>query len=391
MNKQQAKENYFMSQPHQPFFILGVINAILMMIIFALSYKSTVNLHIDMLTFHVYSLVYLVFTNVFIGFLFTTFPKFNQAQLLSKPYYTRLFFSQVIGTTLFVIGLFFSIYIVVFAMALLFVSQLFIVLKLQEIYKEGTAPDKSDSFWILAANWFGLVANLFFILSLFVPSLLSTAINVSFYLYIIFLAFSVGQRMIPFFSHSFAIKNENFMKIIAVLFLFKTLFSILDIKIVEIVIDILLAVYLAYEFSRWELKPFNSPPILWVLHLSLFWLPVAFLLSAISLSAELFLDTSFYFLNIHLLGIGFLTTLLIGFGTRVTLGHAGQPPNADKYATTIFVFIQVVVLLRGLLSFNEAFGWNLNFFFDISVTAWIVLFLVWAFRYSRVLVFGSKL
>ena len=390
MKNQHSKENYFMSQPHQPFFILGVLNAVIVMLIFALSYKSVVNLHIDTLTFHVYSLVYLVFTNLFSGFLFTTFPKFNQSELLSKRYYTKSFFLQVIGTLFFFVGLFTSVYLVVLAMFILFISQLSIVLKLQEIYKQGVAPDKRDSFWILGANYFGLIANLFFIVSLFIPVLLSTAINISFYLYIIFLAFSVAQRMIPFFSHSFAIKNENFVKIIAVLFVLKTIFSIVDIKVVEIVIDILLAIYLSYEFLRWKLNPLHSPSILWVLHLALFWLPMAFLLSAISLSAELFLDTSFYFLNVHLLAIGFLTTLLIGFGTRVTLGHAGQVPNADKFTTNIFLFLQVIVLLRGLFSFNIAFGWNMNFLFDISITAWILLFLVWMFRYAKVLVFGTK-
>jgi len=35
------KENYFLSQPHQPFFILGIANAFIMMLIFALSYKAT--------------------------------------------------------------------------------------------------------------------------------------------------------------------------------------------------------------------------------------------------------------------------------------------------------------------------------------------------------------
>ena len=391
MNTIQTKENYFMSQPHQPFFVLGVINAIVMMLIFALSYKSVVNLSTDSLTFHVYSLVYLVFTNVFSGFLFTTFPKFNQAELISKKYYTRLFFSQVIGTVLFLVGAFTSLYLVTIAMGILFISQLFIVLKLREIYKSGLASDKSDSFWILTANYFGLLANLLFIFSLFIPSILSIAINVSFYLYVIFLAFSVGQRMIPFFSHSFAVKNENFVKIIAVLFLLKTIFSILDIKIVEIIIDLTLATYFTYEFLRWKLNPFHSPSILWVLHLALFWLPMAFLLSAITLSTELFLDTSFYYLNIHLLAIGFLTTLLIGFGTRVTLGHAKQAPNADRFATAIFIFVQLVVLLRALFSLNVAFGWNLNFLFDISFTAWIVLFLAWTLRYFKVLVFGSKI
>ena len=387
----QTKENYFLSQPHQPFFLLGIINAIIMILLFALNDKGILSLHVDSLTFHSYSLIFLVFTNFFTGFLFTTFPRFNQTQVIEKKYYVNIFYVNTLSSLLFIAGAFTSQILLLVAMLISLLSQLFIVIKLQTIYKTGAAADKSDSFWILNANYFGLFGNFLFILSLFVKEILPIAVNISFYMYLIFLAFSVGQRMIPFFSHSFAQKNENFVKIIFVLFLFKSILASADIKSVQIIIDLLLGVYMFVEFKRWELHPLQSPPILWVLHLALFWLPLAFFLSALSLGAEMLLDTSFYFLNIHLLAIGFLTTLLIGFGTRVTLGHSGQPPQADTLATKIFLSIQLVLLLRALFSFNVAFGWGLDFLFDISFTAWSLLFLIWGGRYFSVLVFGRKL
>ena len=393
----QTKENYFLSQPHQPFFLLGVLNAVVMMLIFALSYKGILTLTTASLNFHVYSLIFLVFTNVFTGFLFTTFSRFNQAESIGKKYYKNIFFYTLLGEALFFSGLFVSHYILLLGMLVLFLSQVFIVLKLQQVYLEGSAPDKKDSFWILTAQYFGLLGHFLFIeveLNTYLGldiNLLNIAINISFYLYLIFLAFSVAQRMIPFFSHSFAAKNENFVKIIFILFILKSIFSATDIKVGEIIIDLLLGSYMLLEFKRWELSPLQSPPILWVLHLALFWLPTAFILSAISLSAEIFLETSFYFLNIHLLAIGFLTTLLIGFGTRVTLGHSGQPPHADKLAASIFLFIQVVVLGRALFSINVAFGWGLDFLFDISFTLWLLLFIFWSARYAKVLAFGTKI
>ncbi|WP_418640942.1 NnrS family protein [Sulfurimonas sp. ST-27] len=387
----QTKESYFLSQPHQPFFLLGIINAIIMMLIFALNYKGIFSLHADSLTFHSYSLIFLVFTNFFTGFLFTTFPRFNQTQVIAKKYYSNIFYANTLASLLFLIGVFSSETLLLGAMVINLTTQVFIVLKLKNIYETGMAADKSDSFWILNANYFGLFGNLLFILSLFIPEILPVAISISFYMYLIFLAFSVGQRMIPFFSHSFAPKNENFVKIVFVLFLFKSIFVSADIKSLQIVTDLLLAAYMFFEFKRWDLHPLQSPPILWVLHLALFWLPLSFFLSALSLGAEIFLDTSFFFLNIHLLAIGFLTTLLIGFGTRVTLGHSGQPPQADTLATKIFLFIQLVVLFRALYSINIAFGWGLGFLFDISFTAWLLLFLIWGGRYFQVLVFGKKL
>jgi len=392
-----TKQNYFLSQPHQPFFLLGIVNAIIMMLIFALNYKGILNLQIDMANFHVYSLVFIVFTNVFTGFLFTTFPRFTQSQVISKTYYSNVFYYSLLGAALFLIGAFINHFVLLAGMIVLLFAQLFIVLKLQNIYMDGTSPDKKDAFWILTAQYFGLLGNILFIgielnnyLDLDI-NLLNLAVNISFYMYLIFLAFGVAQRMIPFFSHSFAPKNENFVKIIFVLFIAKSIFSTLNFTIAEIITDLLLGVYMLLEIRRWDLHPFNSPAILWVLHLALFWLPAAFLLSALSLTTELLVGTSMYFLNIHLLAIGFLTTVLIGFGTRVTLGHSGQPPHADKLASTIFWFVQVVVFLRALFSINVAFGWNLNFLFDISFTAWLLLFLIWAARYGKVLAFGTKL
>ncbi len=394
-NKQEKKSNYFLSQPHQPFFLLGVVNAVVMMIIFALNYKGVLNLHVDSITFHVYSLVFLVFTNVFTGFLFTTFPKFCQTDIIDKNYYTKLFFANLAGTTLFLIGAFVSAEIVVLSMLALFLSQRSTAIKLRDIYKSGKAVNKEDPYWILNALYFGLFSSMLFIISTTGVEIKSLAVNTSFYMYVIFLTYAVAQRMIPFFSHSLEEKNKNFIKTVFILFMLKTILasynSVDSLKIVEIILDIFLGIYLLREFLRWKLTPLSSPAILWVLHLGLFWLPTAFVIDALALTAEIFLDTSFYFLGVHLVAIGFLTTILIGFGTRVTLGHSAQPPHADRFVTGLFWFIQVVVLLRALYSLNVAFGWGANFLFDISFTAWLVLFVLWSYRYAKVLVFGTRL
>ena len=116
--QKQEKQNYFLSQPHQPFFILGIANAIIMMLLFALNYKGVLTLNMESVNFHVYSLIFTVFTNVFTGFLFTTFPRFNQAEVIEKSYYTRVFYASVLGVLLFVTGAFISHNILILGMAL---------------------------------------------------------------------------------------------------------------------------------------------------------------------------------------------------------------------------------------------------------------------------------
>ena len=393
--QEKEKQNYFLSQTHQPFFVLGIVNAIVMMLVFALSYKGVFTLATSSLYFHTYTLIFTVFTNVFTGFLFTTFPRFCGSDVIKKDYYTKIFYANVLGSILFLAGAFVSSMVMNLGIVVLFVSQLFIVLKLRETFKASSSQQLEDPYWILMAQYFGLAGHFLFLISALGLGVESLAIKLSFYMYLIFLTFAVGQRMIPFFSHSREEKDSRFISTVFILFVLKTTLSIFDaytyVKVAEILLDILLALYILGEFLRWKLNPLEAPAILWVLQLGLFWLPSAFFLSAISLTLELFLDTSFYFLGVHLLAIGFLTTILIGFGTRVTLGHSGQPPHADKLTIGLFWFTQVVVISRMMLSVNVAFGWGLNFIFDISFTAWLILFLLWTYRYIKVLIFGAKL
>ena len=137
--------------------------------------------------------------------------------------------------------------------------------------------------------------------------------------------------------------------------------------------------------------PFHSPAIVWILHLALFWLPAALLIGGILQIIETLYTLNFLFAGVHLLVLGFLTTVLIGFGTRVTLGHSGQPPHADKLTILLFWWTQIIVLSRFALSVYTALGASHGWLFDAAASAWIVLFLVWGLRYGKTLIYGKKL
>ncbi|MCB4758200.1 MAG: NnrS family protein [Sulfurovum sp.] len=80
----KTESHYFFLQPHQPFFLLAFINAIIAMLIFMLSYKGITNLEIPASNFHGYSMLYLFFTPAFVAFLFTTFPRFTSTPPIEK-------------------------------------------------------------------------------------------------------------------------------------------------------------------------------------------------------------------------------------------------------------------------------------------------------------------
>ncbi|MCG3716977.1 NnrS family protein, partial [Aliarcobacter butzleri] len=88
----------FTSQPHQPFFVNGVLFFALFMMLFILIYSNLLNVQAPLLVYHAYSLVFVVFIQFFLGFLFVVFPKFlMQSEIASKDY-MRLFYIYFISS-----------------------------------------------------------------------------------------------------------------------------------------------------------------------------------------------------------------------------------------------------------------------------------------------------
>ncbi len=388
---EDAENHYFFSQPHQPFFILAFINAIVIMFIFLLSYKGMMNLSISSSNFHAYGLTYLLFTPAFFAFLFTTFPRFSSTPTIKKELYMRIFSFYYLGSALFVLGSIVSPIFSAIGMVLTFIGHFMGMLILQDIYKKTTMEDTHDIYWILLAMKFGVLAHLLFIVGeLFYQPLIGLSTEVSTYLFLFLLTFSVAQRMVPFFSHSIADKNDTLLKV---------LFSLLLLHIVlegvytnsSFLVDILIGTLIAKELLRWELEYPHPNPLLWILHTALYWVPIAFVFGGLVNLISLTTDVSFLLLDIHLLLLGFVFTMLIGFGTRVTLGHSGNTMQADTWTKRLFMFTQVVVLLRILVSLVASLGWNFMILFDISITTWLLFFTAWAIRFFKVLILGKRL
>ncbi|MDD5211897.1 MAG: NnrS family protein, partial [Sulfuricurvum sp.] len=261
-------------------------------------------------------------------------------------------------------------------------------------YRSGKTPYKSDPFWILIASTFGILTHIVLVLSFGVELVGVSVSTIPFIspvivnLFLVFLTFVAAQRMIPFFSHSMEVRAPYFVARIFALLAVKTLLNLLQLPLAEAAVSIVLSGYLLKEFLHWKLPLFRTSAILWILYLALFWLPLGLFIGALAQLVEVYAKTSFLFAGTHLLALGFITTVLIGFGTRVTLGHSGRPPHADRLTIALFVWTQVVVLARFALSIDSAFGGSGDWLFDAAGCGWIVLFSVWTLRYGRILAFG---
>jgi uncharacterized protein involved in response to NO len=388
---EDSQHSYFFSQPHQPFFVLAFINAIVTMLIFMLAYKGVIHMAISPSDFHAYGFTYLLFTPAFFGFLFTTFPRFASTDTIEKSVYMRIFGFYYIGSTLFLLGSIVSPLLSAIGMLTLVVGHALGYLILKNIYTSTTMEDKHDLYWITLTMGLGLMAHFIFIIGqLFLPSLVGFSTEISTYLYLFLLAFSVGQRMVPFFSHCMVEKNMALLKQIFILLILHIVLEGIATNS-SFIVDFFIAYLTGKELFRWKL-PFPNPnPLLWILHIALYWVPIAFMFSGLSNLISLLSDVYFLALDIHVIVLGFVFTILLGFGTRVTLGHSGNKMFADKWTTMLFVWTQVVVLLRILTSFAAAFGLNFMILFDITATAWFIMFIAWSVRFLLVLVKGKKL
>ena len=389
----------FSSQPHQPFFTSGILFFILFMSLFVSSYSNILTLDSLVLTFHAYSMIFVIFIQFFLGFLFVVFPRFLvQAEIETKVYMKQflLYFFSSFGILFSLI--FYSKITFIFQILMLIVQIISFEL-LYSIHKKSIVKIKEDTKWILIAFFAGLVSHGLFIISSFDFSysyvVSKFAINIGFYLFIFMIIFTISQRMIPFFTTAKAPdykinKSENLLKLVFSFLILKVFLLSFDNVKLNLVADIPLFIIITKELIKWKLPLFKVPAIMWVLYIGLYWIPVAFGISIIE-SLMAFYNPNIVFEKavIHTLALGYFITLLVGFGTRVILGHSGSTPHANNFAIFIFIFVQIVVILRIFSSFTLNFALDYTFFINLTAILLIVGLLLWSSKYITILLKGK--
>ena len=131
------------------------------------------------------------------------------------------------------------------------------------------------------------------------------------------------------------------------------------------------------RIGLWRGWLMRTEPLLWILHLSLLWTPVALLLLAGHHGLG-WPATAWQ----HALGIGAMGGLILGVMTRVALGHTGRPLQLPPGMVTAYILVQAAALLR-LLTVFGALPWRWGIF--LSATAWVLAFTLFLWRYLPVL------
>ncbi len=389
----------FSSQPHQPFFANGIIFFILFMSLLLGSYSNILTLDSTVLEFHAYTMVFVVFIQFFLGFLYVVFPRFlMQAEIEPKVYMKNFLFYFVCSIGIF-LSFLLSLKIHFVFMIILFLTQVFSFKLLYLIHQKSLMKDKNDTKWVLIFFSTGLVTHLLFIVSLldfqYSYHIKQIAINSGFYLFLFGIIFTISQRMIPFFTsmkvQGYVInKSKNLMEIIFILLVLKVFILSFDNALLNLFIDVPLFIFFTRELIKWRLPLFKTVAIMWILFISLYWIPFAFFISILESLSTLF-NTGFMFekVVIHTIAIGYFVTVLIGFGTRVVLGHSGQTPHADSFAIAIFIAVQIITLIRIFASLSSNMNLDYVFFINLSSFLLIAGLLIWSSRYLVILFRGK--
>ncbi len=388
----------FSSQPHQPFFLNGMILFIIFLLILSAKYAGIVSIKSSILEFHAYPMIQIVLIQFFLGFLFVVFPRFLTQPSITVQTYMNRYFLYTLGSAVYIISLFTTKDMTQIAIIILLIANAMSFKTLFDIYKKSVVENKHDTTWILVAFSFGILSNFLFLVSTFDFSfsykIQKFSIYLGFYLFIFALIFTISQRMIPFFTTgrvpNYKINKSKYILEISFFLLgLKVISSSLNYPPISIIVNFALFAFFAYELLRWRLPIFKTTAIMWVLYLALIWIPVGFFVFLIeSVSNLLNLNLFFGQFPLHIIAIGYFVTIFIGFGTRVVLGHSGKIPAADKMTTTIFWFIQIVVLMRIFAGISPNIGLDYAFWISLSAFLLIVTLLVWSYKYLLILIKG---
>ncbi len=338
------------------------------------TFLSLIGKEVDFSILHSFGLLFGVFTNAFLGFLITVIPKYSTSKVIEKKNYLFVWFVYQIGIIL-ALSDFVFLGKLVTALTLLLIVILF-----YNVILKGYSTDKKESY---------LLTLLLFIASCLLLGEISFKKDLSlmiFYGYLLNIVFLVALKMVPNFYSIYTQKPKWNKPKFTLEFSLILLFVIGIVSQFELLFFSKIIGLIALGFFGYIIFHLNiyskTPAIISILVVSFFW----FYLGIVVYFLEAVLEIYTMKLSLHIFALGFVLNLLIGFGSRVTMGHAvpAQKIVADKFTIALFVLLQVVIVSR-ILGSLVYLGEN-NFFmgfFHLSISLWIVLFLGWSIRYGK--------
>jgi len=341
---------------------------------------------------HIYLMLFGIFPFFTFGFLMTTYPKWLSGPIVPGGSYIMTFFIMVFGSFLFYAG-------TVLGKGLVMAGIIIHMLALSKgyhslimVFNAVEGKSKYHPFHLNLTLASAIIAEALYLIyigsdSFFVYRL---SLLIAFWLYLVPLLFIVAHRMLPFFT-SRVVDNyiqHRPMWSIPVMWAGLALHGLLELIEMQkflFIPDLVLLFLGLYHTMLWGLTRSFKVKLLAALHISLLWFSIGMALYALQSIA--LLTTGTLILGrapLHALSIGFLTSMVVAMGTRVSLGHSGRPLEMDLFTWICFWGVQLTALVRICAEFEIHSGIapiNLNI---IAAVMWLVFLTPWAIRYGTI-------
>ena len=385
----------FTAAPHRVMFFGGALQSIAVMLWWLVELTTRFGILGHPLTWtiaphaiHIYLMIYGLLPFFMFGFLMTTFPRFMNGKEIPAIRYIAAFVLLMLGAFTFYVGILVNTILIVSAISTLAGWEIALYALLR-VLLESSHPDKRHPivlFVALVMGWIGLSSYLGWLLT-DSASFLSFAIQCGLWLFLLPVFASVAHRMIPFFTSS-ALSQPDVPRpvwpwwTILAASVAHGLLSFMEATSWLWLCDIPLAVAAFYLSYQWGfLRSFRNP-LLAVLHVGFGWISISMLLFIVqSFTSFVTHGTTWIWglAPLHALTLGCFATLMIGMGTRVTLGHSGLPFNIGITIKLMFVGMQLVTLARILADILPM--QNSYLLYIVSALGWLVCFSPWVVRF----------
>jgi uncharacterized protein involved in response to NO len=326
------------------------------------------------------------------GFLFTTFPRWQDAPEVRRAVYVPVFVALVASLGLALWGAMGSpaaflagVVIACVAWFAAWIVLLYVMRSAKNIISHA----------IVAAIALGIAAlsQLAFAVGLWRDDadLLHLAPQAALWGGLLPLVYAVCHRMIPFFSQSAlplykAFRPTWWLVTVSLLCLVHLALKLAGLEAWFWLADVPLAALTLYCGLRWQPWRSRPYPLLWTLYVAYFWLPLGLTLQSVAdLSFALTGEGLLGRAPLHALGIGFLSSLVLAMASRVTLGHSGRKLVMDRFTVACFLSLQLAVLLR-ICSEVEPVAGLIPPLIAASALVWTAGMIAWSTRFGSMLI-----
>lgn len=389
---------HFKSMPHHSMFMLGSIQAVLVMVWWLIDiggryagWYAPVQWAVPAPWAHLYLMLYGLFLPYMLGFLMTTYPKWMAGIPVPEKHFMPAAALLGTGILLGYVGLWLGKPFLLAALAIYLIGWGAGLYALLNVYVGAQRPDTMHALVTSGMLIIGFCLMLVYVAGITLDSAflidISRSGGIWWFLFPVFIA--VSHRLIPFFS-SVVVPDYVVVRPDWALWVLSggsLVHGVLELSNAHQwlwLVDLPMAMVAGWLSWKWQLPKTLHVPILAMLHIAFAWIGVALML--FSLQSLAHLSGSVISLGrapLHALMVGYFASMLVAMSTRVTLGHSGRPLVADKQAWAIFLLVQLSALMRvsgEIPLVSSAAG----LFYMAAIGLWLVAFVGWLLKFTPV-------